>query len=588
MSDYLFSSSTQSQGKLSRYIEQIYHQSPPKITEYHGDWGSVAVSEGRYSGFLPYENKQHLLIIIGGPVLEFCENSFLTEANSNEATIAIYQRWIVENDMKWDQDLNGPFTLLLINKVTLQLQVVTDLMSFIPVYSYHFNKVKYLSTHVDALAKACVKQDKFDQTSLADFTLNGVVTYPYTLYEGVIQQPPGSVIRSENKTDFKSEAYWKPQEITQYDNLNQAAIALRNGIKNYIDNITLKMDHIGQFISAGEDSRALSGMLPQSTTRDAYVFLDSMNREGKIAKKVSDIYKANFIAGFRSKTHYLDILPEANDLIGAGHQYFHAHSLGFDKQYQLKKYSAVFGGYLSDSLLKGQYAPKLKGSSLFPFLPQIEIKNETFNAPSNLVTVIESSVIDKVKHRQQNHFNFIKSMRPNSANEWFVLYPCSMRVAIPNFYSTRRLFASYEPFMSNTAVKVSASVPTSWKLNRRLFNCAMKPYLKPSKWLLHADGRLPYYSFLTNAPIQFSIWFYRHVARRCGLIKGNQGPWGDWEAILNDKSWHAIVKNYAPYVDKIGFINEGLNIEKLLTSENMTIMQKINLLQVLSYFKKVM
>lgn len=42
---------------------------------------------------------------------------------------------------------------------------------------------------------------------------------------------------------------------------------------------------------------------------------------------------------------------------------------------------------------------------------------------------------------------------------WFVLWPASMRTTMPNFHSTRRLFRSYEPFLSHESVKTAACTP---------------------------------------------------------------------------------------------------------------------------------
>ena len=72
-----------------------------------------------------------------------------------------------------------------------------------------------------------------------------------------------------------------------------------------------------QFLSGGEDSRTLLGLIPSDLKRDAFIFLDSMNREGRTAQKAARAYGANFHVGFRSPTHYLEILEEASDL-GSG------------------------------------------------------------------------------------------------------------------------------------------------------------------------------------------------------------------------------------------------------------------------------
>src|SRR5690554_4682290 len=451
------------------------------------------------------------MVVIGGPVLYFCDNDFLVAEDSSVGTEAIYNRWIVEGKIQWDEDLSGPFTILLIDKEQGTVNVVTDLMAFIPVYVCQKNEALYIGTHVDALAEAAGERGRFDQVSLADFVLNDVVTYPYTAYEHLRQLAPSSHIAySSAVTPPEVTSYWTPAEENPYASVKEAAQALRDGISGYVDRVTKKMSKVAQFISAGDDSRSLAGMWPQRLQRDAYIFVDSMNQERCIAKRVAEIYGAKFHVGYRSTTHYLEILAEASKRVGSGHQYHHAHSLGFDKRFKLTDYSAVFGGFLSDTLLKGHHVRKVKGMRSIPLFPQI---------------------IDPAYRPDRLGFK-----------EWFHIYPCSMHNDMPNLYTTRRLFRSYEPFMCKEAVKISAAVPTAWKLNRRLFNCAMKPYLRKSKWLLHADGRLPYFGFVVNIPIQFAIWTYRQFAKRLGFITGNQGPWGEWRAVFASQQWQQHLK----------------------------------------------
>lgn len=585
MSDYIFSSSNQPKGFLGQLLQNIYREEPPPFFEFHGDWGSLAITQQHYNGFLPFESEQHLMVVIGGPVLYFCDNGFLAEDDSNVATKAIYKRFLIDGNMQWDEDLSGPFTIFLIDKQKGSVATITDLMAFIPVYTCQKKNTIYLGTHVDVLAKAANEAANIDQVSLADFMLHGIVTYPYTVYQNVRQTPPASLVSYSGSIEETIDIYWVPTEENNYKSLKEAASALQVGVQYYIDRVTEKMTSVAQFISAGEDSRALSGLLSKHIDRDAYIFLDSMNREGKIAKKVSLIYGVNLKVGYRNKTHYLDILKEASTLVGLGHQYTHAHSLGFNRKYNLSKYSGVFGGYFSDSLLKAAYSRKAKGIGRFPFMPQFGLPGESRSKVIKS-TLINEVFLAEVTRRRCRQLESLQHDRPLTAHEWFVLRPASMRATIPNLFSSRRLFKCYEPFMCNQAVKVSAAVPTSWKLNRRLFNTAMKVYLKKSKWLFHADGRLPYFSWWINAPIQLTVLLCRYIAQRAGFIKGNQGPWGDWEETFKDAAWRSKAEGYASLSNKIEFLSESKNIESILLSKDVNKKQKINLVQILQVFEE--
>lgn len=582
MSDYLFSSVEQPQGRLSGLIKDIYFDCAPDCTEFHGSWGSLAVSKSHYHGFMPYEDEQHLCVVIGAPVLYFRNNDFLTQADSSQGTKAIYMRWTNQR-MSWTDDISGPFTVLLINKQNHEVSIVTDLMAFIPVYSCLNSSGLFLGTHVDALAHAANEQADLDKVSLADFILNDVVTFPYTAYTSLRQELPGSITRYSVGHKKTVSTYWQPIEQKGFSTIDEAALTLRQGIKKYINTVTKNMSNIAQFISAGEDSRALSGMLPQDKPRDAYIFLDSMNREGRIAKKVAKAYDVNFTVGYRDPLHYLDIQPAASALVGLGHQYAHAHSLTFDKQFDLPKYDAVFGGFLSDTLLKGHHVATYRSLFRLPFLPQIPIAHDPTNRRGkNLSAYLKLKIKVDLIARKKNRLREVREIRPQSAEEWFNLYPCIMHNDMPNIYTTRRLFKSYEPFLSHEVVKVAAQVPTQWKLNRRLFHKAMKPFLRQSQWVFHADGRLPYYPWWFNIPIQASIWTTHQLIRRISSHSIHQGPWADYRAVFRSKLWQEKLERLKPMNKAIG-IFDCINLAEIEQAARPS--QKLNLLQTLQHFK---
>ncbi len=589
MSDFIFSTTPKPKGVLTCHIQCIYHSDAPVVSEYHGHWGSLAVSRNHYNGFQPYETFEHIAVVIGGPVLYFQDNHHLTGDDPVAGTRAIYQRW-QKGALKWDEDLSGPFVVLIIDKRQNQLNCITDLMMFIPVYQIQHDGEVMLGTHVDALARAAGQTENFDPVSLADFILNGVVTYPHTAYQALRQCYPAAIHaykRDEQGRVRPSEPviYWLPEEDNPYENIEQAALALRQGLQDYVERITSDMSQVAQFLSGGEDSRALAALLPKKLERHAFVFLDSMNREGLIAKTAAKAYEAKYHLETRSKNHYLDILPEAADLVGSGHQYFHAHTLGFHRTCGLRRYTAVFGGYLSDSLLKAHYSRKIPDYPRLPFVPSFFVPGETRSKQVNN-SLFAGEVLNVITKRRRNHLQAVQCFRKKTAHEWFMLWPATMRDSMPNFYSTRRQFRSYEPFMAKEVIKISAAVPTSWKLNRRLFNKAMRPFLKPSLWIFHPDGRLPYFPWWINYPVQFAVCCSRFVGRRIRQTTGNQGPWCDWNQIMRGSEWQKVVKSYTDNFIRLNKLMKKPGLEQALNDHSLDFLQNINLLQVVCGLSK--
>jgi len=586
MSDFIYTRTSMEPGVLANNLQAIYGKDYPPVKEYHGPWGSLAVSDSLYHGFQVYETTHHVCVVIGGPVLEFQDNSFLQSGLNHEGTKAIYQRWL-EGSMLWDEDVSGPFSILIVNKLTSEIQCITDIMSFIPVYFFRENDNIMLSTHVDVLAHASGEQHLVDVVSKVDFILHGVVTYPYTVYKNIRQLQPASLHVVVGETShLQTKDYWTPAEKYSYRTIDEAAHTLRRYIKDYVDIVVTNSSSIAQFISGGEDSRALAALLANEIKHDAFVFLDSMNREGRVAKKAAKAYNANFILAERGEQHYLNILQPSSDLVGEGAQYFHAHTFGFHKYCKLHDYDAVFGGLFSDALLKGARVKKIKGSRRVPFIPQIKWKS--YSVTKSISNgVFNDQILSELTKRRQAHFQYVRKYRDQSAVEWFELWPSSMNMNIANLHVNRRLFRSYEPFMSKDVVKLSAAVPQSWKLNRRLFHKAAKPLLKPTKWLLHSEGRLPYFPWYINSVIQFGTWLTNEIGVKIGLIKGNQGPWNQWDELMSSEAWKQAIVEYSSGVNQLLPALKVQDVFELFDENQLTYLQHINLMQTLYHGSRI-
>lgn len=585
MSDFIFSNQWLEKGKLTKEIHSIYHEDFPEVEEFVGDWGTLAISRNLYRGFQVFENSGYLCAVIGGPVLFFRNNSFLVQGLDIEGTEAVLERWL-KGQMNWDDDLSGPFVVLIIDKTSSEIRCVTDILSYIPVYIYKDSQSFMLSTHSDALARVSKQQLNVDVVSKVDFILHGVVCYPYTVYRNISQIPPASIhLVQPESNNLISEFYWVPEESGGYKSIYKAGEDLDKALQSYVLKTTEGMTHIAQFISGGEDSRVLSAVLPNRLEREAFVFLDSMNREGILAKKAAEAYGAHFNLQTRNKEFYLEILPAAVNMIGDGGEFIHAHTLNLYKSSKLRDYPAVFGGFCSDTLLKGACIDKARGIRHFPFIPEVKRKKKLRKQDVNN-PVFKKEILKEVAKRREAHLNFVKTYRKNSAEEWFELWPFSLIDAGTNVQVNRRLFRIYEPFMANEIVKIASITPQHWKLNRRLFYKMAKPYLKKTKWLMHSDGRLPYFPWYVNSFLQVGTWGYQQLSKRIGLVKEFQGPWGEWKWLFESGEFQKYIDKYQDGFRLMDNAFTEKNIDNVLRSFNMN--QRFGLLQTLYSNQKIL
>jgi len=586
MSDFIYSTSRQQPGRLQAILRDIHSQSKHALREYHGSWGSLALRRNHYPGYVEVETETHILVVVGGPLLAHEDKK-----NSPNNTEDCHSRSILSlatgaSALDWDNILDGPFCLLLISKENGQFKVVTDLMSFIPVYEASSTAGTILGTHVDGVARAS-GMTKIDPICVGDFILNDVVTYPHTIYEGIHQMAPATEFNFNSKGHQKHHEYWNPGKTLAFSNIEEASQYLASGVQSYIDGVTANLNEVALFISGGEDSRSVLGMLPHVCKKHGYLFLDQMNREGRIAAKTAKSYGASLSIELRSKSHYLDCLETSSELVGSGAKSWHVHTNNLKSSNELSNYSAVFGGFYSDTLLKGHHVIKETKFSVFPFYYQRPSKSNDSWLHRDFNTLLPEVKSELLKRKRQR-WKLLAGMTSECvANEFIHLWPASMAADIPNFWGNRRLFCSHEPYMCNACVKVSASVPLKWKLNRRLFQKAMKSVFKSSQFLSHGNGILPYFPWYVNSLVR-SI----HVTRqKVCLVLGssqnvNDGPWTFWGHLSKNTKWDELVNDYASTNNHFISIF-GKTAYELVNGSSLNVWKKINVIQIGYHLSKM-
>lgn len=579
MSDFIYSRGGAETSLLQKELLRIYPDKSLQLKEFAGPWGSLVVSQNPYHGFQVYQSEEHIAVMIGGPVLQFQDNNFLIHGEESEGTRAVYERWL-HNGINWEQDLSGPFCFFVIDKLESRLSLVTDLMSFVPVYQVIDQDDLMLSTHIDVLARCAGREDDLDRVSLADFILQGTMTYPFTAYENILQLAPGSVYHTSITSDhLERYSYYLPLEENMYQNMDKAVEDFRSGMESYIDSVVEGVDKAAIFLSGGEDSRSVAGLLAGKVKLDSHVFLDAMNREGKVAKRAAKKYRASFNLALRKKDHLLDVMESSTTLVGSGAEFLSVHTIGFHTSCGLTSYAAVFGGYFGDELFKGARIGKTTWSTKYAFLPQRKDPSISPGKPA-INLVFTSEIMEEVKKRRTRHLERIRLMRPESAEEWYGVWPASMDQHISTIHGNRRLFRSYEPYTSHAAVKIAARIPQKWKLNRIFFQKAVKPYLAPAKFIQHGDGRFPYFSYKANLGLSFYTFVYRKIRRRIeGSSTTNNNPWSDWEAVLKTDRWREQVAKYGPGVELIAEVFQEKEVEEIM--KHLGKFQKYHFLQVL-------
>ncbi len=552
------------------------------IARFEGDWGSLVAAATPYGGYQPIETDTDILVMLGGPLLTFDQPKEPTDA-AERKTRAILHR-LQAGKMNWTEDLNGPFLVLHVNKRDRTVTSVTDLMMFIPFYHHLVGDDLMIGSHVDALARAAEQTQQIDFISVSDFLRHQVITHPFTLYEAVRQGDASSIhsfIPDPSRgCRLQQETYWRPTEEPPPDSFAETAHRLRDALQRYIEGVTGEAQTIAQFLSAGEDSRVIASLLRAHPRHDGLIFLDRMNREGQLAEQIASIYQVNMKPMFRDADHYYRMLGSASSLVGSGLPYVHAHCVGLDQAANLSRYDAVFGGFLADTLLKSKPRPKRKArrKEHLPALPRYLLPGYREATWTYAHPWLAHDQLLVAEERRRAHWQRIVEWRPTSAHQWFYLYPSSMRSTLGYFHSNRRLFRSYEPFMCHEVVRISASVPESWKAGRRLFHRAFRDDLRSAATVIHPKGHYPHRPHWANLIMRPVTRLQRSLRKSVGTDQGNQGPWGDWAHIRQQCPWEQDLQRRAndhSLIENPGgeHLREAIRTGKLTMQESLRLHQ---------------
>ena len=281
MSDFILISNKEKKSRIQNCFNKIYGQNI-KLSYFISENSTLVISQNIYNGFNTYVKGNHVCAVIGGPVLNFRNNSFITNEYSNEGTKSIYERWIKKQKMVWHEDLDGPFVIMLFDLESGEFDVITDMLSFIPIYSKLTKTDIILSTHINIIDN--IKPTKIDQVSVADYVINTVVTFPYTVLEGVKQIFPASSHKwsfsAKSEIQHSYTTYWLPKEYPVGEECDVECLAkrLQKSLQKYINKTLEAKPKVGLLMSGGEDSRSVAGMIPQKYSKDGFIFCETVNK----------------------------------------------------------------------------------------------------------------------------------------------------------------------------------------------------------------------------------------------------------------------------------------------------------------------
>src|SRR5699024_8658839 len=64
------------------------------------------------------------------------------------------------------------------------------------------------------------------------------------------------------------------------------------------------------------------------------------------------------------------------------------------------------------------------------------------------------------------------------------------------------------------------------------------------KFIMHGEGWFPYYSWVLKSLTYPFVYITRKIAKKIGIINNNQGPWSEWDELIQSEKWEKMIEEY--------------------------------------------
>ncbi len=469
-------------------------------------------------------------------VIFFSDSSVIPEISSN-FDLFLTKHHVDPNDLNYTAESDCKYTegYVQISSTSALDRVIitTDKIGNIPIYIQNLNGYSYFSSHPDLF----IFNDSdfsYDYTSISEFLLVGVVTFPFTCYKNVRQAAPSSIYTYSGGNVVSQNIIWKPSPQDMFQNINDYAELLNAKLHDTAKYIIKTESKFRLFLSGGDDSRLLAKIFSNYCDLNCEIFI-SNNRETIIANKITNICNYNSHRTKVSNNFYLDNHKMCSTIAGLGHQFMHLHAYTVDRNY------AYISGYLADALFKGSrmHTKKIK---YLPIDFKIPAKGSLRLFNKNKLKFLSKDRINEINERREI-FSTSRIFDSSIKNEDYIgFYPLTQYKSSPFSFSQRRFIDIYDPFTSYKLIDLSFQCKDEWKLNRVLYSRLHSLNSCKSKYVPHTNGHILEFNYWLNLFVTPLIIILRRIVN-IRINRVYEGSWINWGSFLSSNQFKLIYKN---------------------------------------------
>lgn len=200
----------------------------------------------------------------------------LKGSSDTEVILEACAAWGVERAL---QRLIGMFAFALFDKQERTLTLARDRLGIKPLYWTRSGSTVLFGSELKALAASGLARLRIDRDALAGYMQYSYVAAPRTIYEGVRQMSPGTMLAIDAQGDERIAQYWSLPEIAARPRIDVGGGRERDALERLdallVDSVSRRLVSdvpVGSLLSGGVDSSLVTALMAETSHSTVQTF----------------------------------------------------------------------------------------------------------------------------------------------------------------------------------------------------------------------------------------------------------------------------------------------------------------------------
>ncbi|RYA23172.1 hypothetical protein CRU96_09335 [Malaciobacter halophilus] len=485
------------------------------------------------------------LLILGKPTIDLNEWSNFKTNEESYIINTLLDKYLELDLNTFSKELNGAFSIILLDSNKNQIIIITDKLGMFPIYSTNDElESLQISSHTDILASN-LKKTNIDKLSIAEFLKNGFINIPNTYYHEIKVLEHRSYFVLDFKNNKVEEKRYFEFKSKETDDFSYLVEKLSKSLVKAIERRT--NEYYGSkavLLSGGADSRSILYNAMNNT--EAITLYNNKNSEISTTEKISKRLNTKHHLIKRDFDHYIDVLEDSILTNGGMSEITSEHYLTYKNNEIFDRYDLFLTGCYFDYMFKG-LTLNTKNISLFgkalPYKVLSEVKDEFYVGTSAISQEYDENI------QQRNNQNFSKSinlieLESQRSFPFHREHDSVMRLSLLREFNSDFIVAD------NDLIDCFLSIPPKYKINAQVFDKAIENITQNINDIPHANkkvkiGTHPYMSVL--------LTFIRFIKNKIQKTKIDK--------VVGDGSWINF-NEYARTSEKVNNVWKNMEEEE--------------------------